>query len=975
MAAPAQHHFIGVNDGHQSSVMFQHSGMAPPHQQQQQQPQSYQHQQHHPHFFGSGPLSQQQQQHFAAHDGSGMQMYQQQQQQQQQHPHHHALAAQYQQYHQQMPPNMSSMSTPSGAVYAPAVAGPSQHHHAPLQGWSGVNINDGAGWHHHASAKLEDEGDMTLGDGEGCGDGEENEDDKGKTSFSCPHCDKTYKGKHARSIWRRHLQDKHGIPLSVQPRRTRWDADANRPKNAEERRERMLESKRRWARKKRALDKIEAKKAEAEASGASPSMIAAIGASPSSNDDVDSPALGGGRGSEALPLPEVSQEQSSTSSQPAAGVAPHGAVSGLQLHPQSLFDGNGTRPPADGAYPMAATNAAAPHPQFISSDASNTTAANGVWSARGNNVPPSSSSASTLTGAFASPMRQMPARRGVASPATALTATTPSRPGATSRSGPSTNPFSLEQHKVSPSATQAKALHPAHVLSEMQQQSGSPSRLAATSSPSSKAADGSRVLPPLVGTPMRPYMIRDGVADSSMFLYGSSDRAAGRNSVTRMAAKRARRNGSTAGTNLSDDENDPRGAGESRNSSPISRSNAGGSSSVSRRRGPARRKSSIADEDSLMSKSRAGIADDDDEDDDGLMGSFPGSADDSGIYMPDFTPFHKSIGRAAGLGGAAIGMTPGPMGGAFDSLAFPRTVGRPTPSKRRRGAGQDGNSSGSEEAASSAGPLGGHRGGDQFSSPHHPNLAHSLGLAPQSALRSSAGGRGGNTGGSGAAHGGARGRSGTNGASLPFSISSTPLPASTTNGLLGMTLGFTPFGTKGSASVGGHGVLSTMSPAGGSLLWPDSVRASSKRRVNGSGAVEDTPSLSSSSKRLRFSGASGSDSKKGNATKEKGSKGALDCSSGSSDDEQRHAKAPKIADEDDEDDDEQTNVLSKESLGPGARYHTVDETPSRPPALRGLSRKGGKAKGPGIAEAEEDDEDDDEERSVLKPLRFNAAAI
>lgn len=41
--------------------------------------------------------------------------------------------------------------------------------------------------------------------------------------FKCPNCNKIYRGKHARSIWRRHLQDKHGIPLSMQPRRTRWD--------------------------------------------------------------------------------------------------------------------------------------------------------------------------------------------------------------------------------------------------------------------------------------------------------------------------------------------------------------------------------------------------------------------------------------------------------------------------------------------------------------------------------------------------------------------------------------------------------------------------------------------------------------------------------------------------------------------------------------------------------------------------------
>ncbi|GAA6061881.1 hypothetical protein JCM10212_000522 [Sporobolomyces blumeae] len=72
------------------------------------------------------------------------------------------------------------------------------------------------------------------------------------TDFKCPNCDKVYKGKHARSIWRRHLQDKHGIPLSQQPRRTRWDNDANRPKSEEERRARTLDSKRKWARKNRA---------------------------------------------------------------------------------------------------------------------------------------------------------------------------------------------------------------------------------------------------------------------------------------------------------------------------------------------------------------------------------------------------------------------------------------------------------------------------------------------------------------------------------------------------------------------------------------------------------------------------------------------------------------------------------------------------------------------------------------------------
>ncbi|WFD18010.1 hypothetical protein MCAP1_000222 [Malassezia caprae] len=84
--------------------------------------------------------------------------------------------------------------------------------------------------------------------------------------FICPHCEKRYTGKHARSIWRRHLQDKHSIPLSLQPRRTRWDRDENRPRNAAERRERMLESKRRWARKKREQERRQAAAERATAS-------------------------------------------------------------------------------------------------------------------------------------------------------------------------------------------------------------------------------------------------------------------------------------------------------------------------------------------------------------------------------------------------------------------------------------------------------------------------------------------------------------------------------------------------------------------------------------------------------------------------------------------------------------------------------------------------------------------------------------
>ena|SRR6266487_3508556 len=60
----------------------------------------------------------------------------------------------------------------------------------------------------------------------------------------CEVCKRTYKGKNSRSILRRHLKDKHQIDA---PRGTRWDNYQNRPKNDEERRQHMLESKRRYA--------------------------------------------------------------------------------------------------------------------------------------------------------------------------------------------------------------------------------------------------------------------------------------------------------------------------------------------------------------------------------------------------------------------------------------------------------------------------------------------------------------------------------------------------------------------------------------------------------------------------------------------------------------------------------------------------------------------------------------------------------
>ncbi|KAH8930175.1 hypothetical protein BT69DRAFT_987795 [Atractiella rhizophila] len=69
--------------------------------------------------------------------------------------------------------------------------------------------------------------------------------------MQCEYCDKCYKGRNARSIYKRHLAEKHSIPLNSQARKTRWDNNPNRPSTAEERRERTLESKRRWARENR----------------------------------------------------------------------------------------------------------------------------------------------------------------------------------------------------------------------------------------------------------------------------------------------------------------------------------------------------------------------------------------------------------------------------------------------------------------------------------------------------------------------------------------------------------------------------------------------------------------------------------------------------------------------------------------------------------------------------------------------------
>ncbi|GAA6039688.1 hypothetical protein JCM8097_001351 [Rhodosporidiobolus ruineniae] len=116
------------------------------------------------------------------------------------------------------------------------------------------------------------------------------------TDFKCPQCDKVYRGKHARSIWRRHLQDKHGIPLSAQPRRTRWDNDANRPKSEEEKRARNLDSKRRWARKNRAEKTA---KAPAVAASTSSGPAPPGGGAASSAGSVGTPASDNEAGDES----------------------------------------------------------------------------------------------------------------------------------------------------------------------------------------------------------------------------------------------------------------------------------------------------------------------------------------------------------------------------------------------------------------------------------------------------------------------------------------------------------------------------------------------------------------------------------------------------------------------------------------------------------------------------------------------------
>ncbi|EJT99881.1 hypothetical protein DACRYDRAFT_117508 [Dacryopinax primogenitus] len=81
----------------------------------------------------------------------------------------------------------------------------------------------------------------------------------GTTKYDCPWCDKSYTGPNGRSIWRRHAQEKHNLPCNS--RRSRWDADPDRPRNSEDKKDRNLACKRQWAKdnriKKRLLKQLD----------------------------------------------------------------------------------------------------------------------------------------------------------------------------------------------------------------------------------------------------------------------------------------------------------------------------------------------------------------------------------------------------------------------------------------------------------------------------------------------------------------------------------------------------------------------------------------------------------------------------------------------------------------------------------------------------------------------------------------------
>ncbi|KZT58570.1 hypothetical protein CALCODRAFT_494662 [Calocera cornea HHB12733] len=81
---------------------------------------------------------------------------------------------------------------------------------------------------------------------------------KGTVKYDCPWCDKSYTGANARSVWRRHAQEKHNLPTLLR-KRSRWDtgSDSSRPKTLLEKKERNLASKRQWAKDNRLKRKIQ----------------------------------------------------------------------------------------------------------------------------------------------------------------------------------------------------------------------------------------------------------------------------------------------------------------------------------------------------------------------------------------------------------------------------------------------------------------------------------------------------------------------------------------------------------------------------------------------------------------------------------------------------------------------------------------------------------------------------------------------
>lgn len=612
----------------------------------------------------------------------------------------------------------------------------------------------------------------------------------------------------------------------------------------------MLESKRRWARKKRAMDKADGKAVKSEDGDSLSPMPPQR-----ENEPVKPEAAAAAAGSSQSRSKQTAKASKKSND---AVLQPAQAVFTQQVPTRAVFD--------------ASVNQMEAPPQLGNFGTS-------MGMSNGNNTawPVASSSSypqrqpqatmSTLQGAFASPPRRTrftPDRRQAlaqssihassdyslsptsirptasGSNASGLPmpiASTPSRLSSQSMgrhkssgsvSGAS-NPFSLDHHRISPAAPAKTTTlrsaqgstssirdsphHPSRLLSRAMSANvladldASPTRPSPPSSSSMR-----RVLPPLVGTPLRALM---GGKDDSMFLLGSASR----------------------------------GVEDSGLKSPSPRGNL--ASSWRSRNGFHRRSSEDEDASSSLlsggilssvSRSRSSRS--------GKRGDFDDAGfDDSGICLTDMaTPFHKSIGRQTmGLGAA----TPNVSSGLGD---FPRTVGRPTPLRRstRRARGQNNDDDEDDEDV----------GADQFSSPRHSSLAHTLGLAPQSALRSSTRHRSNPSlgGGNGLTNGS---HANGNDSGFIFDFSSNnggpgPSPFQHHN-IMGLSLGFTPWektcslngnssGYYGSpaANRGGQNLNGRRSSGFGSALgapigdWPESVRRplSSTRQNRGLGDDE-----------------------------------------------------------------------------------------------------------------------------------------